>query len=275
MKNEKIIYDMLTENTGINSLDSGGRDNRHWQRNQKLSLADFKNQPLVDLDTLWAEPTINIFKFLGLLPLGRDHFCHEFDRKNLEEADEYCNQFNIESYYPGSYDIDTYGIIEPYGITEIAYEWLCKKSFLPVSKNGTEYTYNYENFYSQDFQFQFLSGPNEKTYLLLQIHNGADARGGLTSARMFVWEGEDNDSGVPNFVGYLDVYGWVKLSNNWIAMVSTSYDGCRLTIERIEIDEEANEDCNYQDYENKPLTDFLNEIEAEIVDYELNLSLPY
>ena len=39
---ENIVYEMLTENTGTHFLDSGGEDGRHWQVNQKKSLADFQ-----------------------------------------------------------------------------------------------------------------------------------------------------------------------------------------------------------------------------------------
>ena len=40
-----IIYEMLTESTGKHMLDSGGDNNRHWQRNQQKSLEDFENEP--------------------------------------------------------------------------------------------------------------------------------------------------------------------------------------------------------------------------------------
>ena len=39
---EQTIYNMLTENTGTHMLDSGGGSGRHWQRNQKKSIEDFK-----------------------------------------------------------------------------------------------------------------------------------------------------------------------------------------------------------------------------------------
>ena len=41
---KQIIYEMLTEPTGKHMLDSGGNENRHWQRNQKMSLEDFENE---------------------------------------------------------------------------------------------------------------------------------------------------------------------------------------------------------------------------------------
>ena len=38
----EIIKAMLTENTGVHFLDSGGDDNRRWQRNQGV---DFDSKP--------------------------------------------------------------------------------------------------------------------------------------------------------------------------------------------------------------------------------------
>jgi hypothetical protein len=51
MKTEKIIYKMLTENTGEHFLDSGGAYGRHWQRNQKKSLNDFRKEKYISYDS--------------------------------------------------------------------------------------------------------------------------------------------------------------------------------------------------------------------------------
>lgn len=40
-KVQKLVYSMLTENTGIHMLDSGFGEGRGWQRNQKKSIQDF------------------------------------------------------------------------------------------------------------------------------------------------------------------------------------------------------------------------------------------
>jgi hypothetical protein len=39
---EEIIYEMLTESTGTNFLDSGGDNGRFWQRNQTKTLKTSK-----------------------------------------------------------------------------------------------------------------------------------------------------------------------------------------------------------------------------------------
>jgi hypothetical protein len=46
---------------------------------------------------------------------------------------------------------------------------------------GGQYTYNCENDMSQDFQFDTLSDDYGDTYVILQTHNGCDARGGMST----------------------------------------------------------------------------------------------
>ena len=45
-------------------------------------------------------------------------------------------------------------------------------------------SFNWDSDLSQDIQYQFLYIDNA-CYVLIQIHNGADARGGYTSAKLF------------------------------------------------------------------------------------------
>ena len=43
-KTQKLVYAMLTENTGTHFLDSGGTNGRRWQRNQAKTIEDFDNE---------------------------------------------------------------------------------------------------------------------------------------------------------------------------------------------------------------------------------------
>jgi len=52
---EKKIAEMLTENTGVHMMDSGGIDNRHWQQNRKI--ADFRTRPEIQIDLYVDEPS--------------------------------------------------------------------------------------------------------------------------------------------------------------------------------------------------------------------------
>ena len=54
---EQVIYEMLTESTGTNFLDSGGDNGRFWQRNQLRTLEDFKKDELVEIDKKYNEIT--------------------------------------------------------------------------------------------------------------------------------------------------------------------------------------------------------------------------
>jgi len=52
---EKKIAEMLTENTGVHIMDSGGIDGRHWQQNRKV--VDFRTRPEIQIDLYVDEPS--------------------------------------------------------------------------------------------------------------------------------------------------------------------------------------------------------------------------
>jgi len=52
---EKKIAEMLTENTGVHMMDSGGVDGRHWQENRKID--DFRTRPEIQIDLDVDEPS--------------------------------------------------------------------------------------------------------------------------------------------------------------------------------------------------------------------------
>jgi len=51
---EKKIAEMLTENTGVDMLDSGGAYGRHWQENRKV--VDFRTRPEIEIETYVESP---------------------------------------------------------------------------------------------------------------------------------------------------------------------------------------------------------------------------
>ena len=53
-KTEKVIHDMLLENTGMAMMDSGGDSGRNWQHNQ--TIVDFRKIPELHL-------TFEVFNF--------------------------------------------------------------------------------------------------------------------------------------------------------------------------------------------------------------------
>jgi hypothetical protein len=55
----------------------------------------------------------------------------------------------------------------------------------PESKINCIYTFNEENVLSQDIQFLYADNIFDNNIIALSIHNGADARGGLTDYKFF------------------------------------------------------------------------------------------
>lgn len=196
---------MLTESTGAALCDSGGAYGRHWERNQLKSLEDFRNEP----EVTWNgdDYTISVFHYLlkcGGLEL--DTLCYGFNSMPVEDWD-------------GDY----------YGVSEAGQQWLDANGF--TSKRSWN-TYNHESSLSQVLQGTELDRDGEG-YLLLQIHQGCDVRGGYTDAKLFKLE--------HGFMGGEDVIGCVTRPNGEVVSVDNKYNGYSLTDEKgndVEISEE-------------------------------------
>ena len=198
MKIEKVIYEMLIENTGRHFLDSGGAYGRHWETNQKKSLIDFKNESSVSFEIYEDEInyTISLFHYLT----------------NQLELNPVCDTFNHFNKQAPDWDYKQF-----YGVSKKAGNYL----ELIASKIGEPFnTYNAESSLSQVLQGAYVV-INNQYYVLLQIHNGCDVRGGYTNARLFKL---DEDAG--EWLHSEGVYGTVDGKS-----VSNSYDGINLTDE--------------------------------------------
>lgn len=165
---ERAIADMLQENTGIHFLDSGGEYGRHWQRNQ--AIADFRKLPKVELD-FWVDSvstSVNVFHYLtSYLELD-------------ELAKELQKRFDDYSELPENKNNGWYELMQTFAeyILRDEYGYRIDPSFN---------TYNYENLLSQVLQgLTFHSKSSDyPDYMILQIHNGCDVRGGYTKPRIF------------------------------------------------------------------------------------------
>lgn len=172
-KQQKLIYKMLTENTGIHFLDSGFSNGRMWQRNQKKTIQDFINEEeeTYFFDGRNLERTVSVFHYLSCLEL--DDICDEFNRRNNNTKD-----------WEG--ELPSINNSEIYGVSKRAANWLTEN--YPVDVEYTVNTYNHDSDLSQILQYSkieiWLDGQNE-TYFLIQIHGGADVRGGYTDAKLF------------------------------------------------------------------------------------------
>jgi len=167
---QKLIYSMLTENTGTHFLDSGFSNGRMWQRNQNKTIEDFYNEDeeRYEFDERYKEleRSVSVFHFLT----------------NNHEIDEICEGFNKLNTSPENWDCDK----NVYGVSKEAWKHL-QLSALSLGSEveilHTFNTYNYDSDLSQVLQGSHLEIDGE-FYTLIQIHGGADVRGGYTDAKL-------------------------------------------------------------------------------------------
>ena len=169
MTTKETIYSMLIENTGTHMLDSGGANGRGWQRNQKKTIEDFENEQeeVYQLDAKYKEiyRTVSIFHYLT----------------NNLEVDNICEHFNNLQNAFDNWNADA----DVYGVSFQAFEYLQNNFDIEVQRSWN--TYNGESDLSQILQGANIT-INDEQYILIQIHNGADARGGYTDAKLFKLE---------------------------------------------------------------------------------------
>ena len=170
---KKLIYEMLTECTGKHMCDSGFDNGRHWQRNQKKTIEDFENEPEEHIykENGYIYRDLSVFHYLSELQL--DNICNEFNKinSNCKDWDATTNDDNFI-----------------YGVSKEAWEKLPQlghgMSLNYINIHNTFNTYNYDNDLTQVLQGSNIT-INDEEYVLLQIHNGADVRGGYTDAKLF------------------------------------------------------------------------------------------
>jgi len=144
------IKEMLCENTGIALMDSGGVDGRAWQQNAKH---DITKQP--EGYFRWDCLYINTY-----------HWLKERVEYHAELTDE------LTEYMETSDEWDYVG----------AREWV--KSIDGELDGEVCYTYNCENQLNQDVQFSLFQ-LGKQYFAVIQSHNGADARGGMSTPKVF------------------------------------------------------------------------------------------
>lgn len=166
-KTKKLIYEMLTECTGKHMCDSGFDNGRHWQRNQNKTIEDFENEPEEHIykEDGYIYRDLSVFHYLSELQL--DDICNEFNKINTD-----CQDWDAEVNDDNSI----------YGVCSEAWHELTSLNDVTIEKTWN--TYNGESDLTQVLQGSNLT-INDEEYILLQIHNGADVRGGYTDAKLF------------------------------------------------------------------------------------------
>lgn len=178
---DKKLISMLKENTGIHMMDSGGQGNRNWQRNQ---LIDFGKQEPFSLNFSILRPFDNVMKrrlSYGdgelSIEISRDVFHYLRERLEITERSRSLNR-NFKNFNRRKDQQDE-------GWLVVAENWL--QEYYPENSHRERNwvnTYNGECLLSQTLQFlEFEEG------IILQIHGGADVRGGYTVPYIFECEG--------------------------------------------------------------------------------------
>lgn len=182
-KTAQVLAEMLVEDVGRSMLDSGGTPKydehgnyigslygygRSFERNKGRA---FEHEPATFLSFRWGvEITHNVYHWLndrlvydGAMDYRFRRFANREEHEGkhwlqlMEEFPEYLRSKGVEVSGPGG------------GGDE------------PMTTN----TYNNEDLLSQTLQFTQFSAYPDGDYVLLQIHGGADVRGGYTAPRAF------------------------------------------------------------------------------------------
>ncbi len=172
-KTAKVLQAMLTENTGIHMLDSGGAYGRAWQENQGR---DFE-----------AEPAATISVEEGYIEIRRStyHFlkeCLEFDEAMTDRLYDFAKVEDADERAPWLILMEMF-VEEGIEATGIYGE----------GKPLTVNTYNHDSLLDQVIQYVYFE-IDEQGYVLLQIHEGADIRGGYTAPKAFRCNIEESPS---------------------------------------------------------------------------------
>jgi hypothetical protein len=209
MDTKELIYKMLTENTGVHMLDSGGAYGRNWERNQVKTIEDFENEPeeVYTYSKRWNElsRTASVYHYLSQL-----------------QTDKVCDKFN-------AMPCEDWDAEDVYGVSKAQWEWL-NEFFHDLEVIATFNTYNWDSDLSQILQGSWIEGYRVgigvERYLLLQIHGGCDARGGYTNAKLFL----PTDYGIIN--EDLDEYQHSSVINEYLEggyITAVDYDDPTVT----------------------------------------------
>lgn len=159
----RIIAALMRESTGASILDSGGIYGRNWERNRGR---DFENEPTVYLsfEYDYIDYTLNVYHFLN----ERLDYAPQLDKEFLEFSDR---EDQKDSHWLEN--------------MEAFAEYIRERDGMINGQAGTVNTYNGEDNLSQVLQYT-MGESDEGTFYLVQIHGGADVRGGYTRPVAFL-----------------------------------------------------------------------------------------
>jgi hypothetical protein len=178
---EQILREMLCENTGVALCDSGGTPKydengkyigtehgygRHFEINQGVDFD--KNEHSLSFTSSEPDVTLDVYKWLSERV--------EYDEEMNGLFEEFCKEEDSdESWLSLMVGFPEY--LEDRGMDVRGFY---RDRNIPAPVN----TYNSSCLLSQVLQYVYFS-IDDTEYVVLQIHNGADVRGGYTRPRVF------------------------------------------------------------------------------------------
>jgi hypothetical protein len=169
-----VLKAMFCENTGAHYLDSGGAYGRGWERAQAIKDLDWTEFPPVkvevDKDSFYIlKNTYQLLCDVLEYDIEMDKIFHKFCNQEIRKRDSYYSNMNDFVEHLKKWDID-------------------------FEDKGGYNTYNGDSCLDKTLQwnmFSIYNGKYEGDYLLLQIHNGCDVRGGYSTPHVFRFDEDD------------------------------------------------------------------------------------
>lgn len=175
---QRALVRMLMENTGQHFLDSGGAYGRAWQHNQATGMWQAKDW--CRTPEIWPDGGFNVTEESPGVEVSTQVWPVLSTFHYLRKRLEFDSQLTAWLIREGERTEDPW-----YASME---QWVSKvHEGEPGDYWGPDmgdYTYNRENLLSQNFQFSAFTY-RDQPYVALQIHGGADARGGFTAPKVF------------------------------------------------------------------------------------------
>lgn len=157
------IIEMMTENTGVNMLDSGGDNGRAWQQNRLIE--EWDAVPVTSME-VWDDEVI--------ISYSTYHYLMNF----LDITDESERLNDVLKEIMAESDDPIYA-----DITEF-YAWY------DLPDRASTNTYNYDNIIDHVLQYSIFE-IDGKSYIVLEVHLGCDVRSGYSIPQIFALNESD------------------------------------------------------------------------------------
>lgn len=181
---ECVLKAMFCESTGSHFLDSGGAYGRGWEKAQAVKDLDWMNFPYINKE-IWQRSdgsyelclTKNTYQFLCdklEYDIEMDKIFHKFCEQEIRNSDSYYSNMDDFVKHPDLWETE------------------CEVD--DYQNMGGYNTYNGDSCLDKTLQwniFAIHNGKQEGYYMILQIHNGCDVRGGYSTPHVFTYDEDE------------------------------------------------------------------------------------